>query len=1096
MKKMKKRVLSLILTAIISAASVQWDTFAVENSVPVEAASEELPFSESKQSTDEIEYIAEETTEQENLSDAQLDALDSVQYAEWKQAYMQSSHMQDMPQGRASGTSGGDYIRNDIIEAVVDYSGKYTIGTVNGSDLSTDNHKILLFGHPVPWSSFTTVRVDGADHEFCGTTNRVATADAVMVSQMINNVVTTQSLEIVANEYTGKEDTIAITYTMTNYDTVDHNVGLRIMMDTMLGDNDGAPFRVPGYGNVTKELEFSGSDIPQNWLSFDRLDNPRVIANGCFYQTLDEKPDKVQFASWRGIERTLWSYSVNASTSVTGDSAVAAYYNPQVLAPGESRTVTTYYGIGDFAVTESKPPLSTRVIAPVKLVEDNEEGGYSHNPFSVTAYIQNTGVASAVNVKAQLKLPADGCLQLISPANPIQTIGNIPPGEEIGITWLVYAKEQTTKKKAEYSIIVSADNESAKTVHMSTTLPKTKALNDNFTIKLNKNEVSLDVDGTYYTQLKVTCSDRKERNVTWLSTNPAIASVDSKGYVKAISGGKASIVAAVGSKNAVCEVTVNGTSNPLQKLELSENTVQMQIGQVRQLVARYTPVNVSQKGVKWTSSNSAVVKVNENGRLEAVANGNAQIRAAYNADSSKYAVCDVQVGTDPQNVKLNQTLNVNETLYGPEISILNKTFNLFKVPISTEIKFNEAIALEYDPEDKSLTGTFGLLGDGTLFDSGEYQNDYKKIKKAGELLKKQGPKKFIKNYGSVLKNKKTAPAFFQKGEISTFGGVKFQQVNGSYQFAEGEVYVVISWPKIFEIKYNLPACPVIYFKFNISGELKGGLKLEAQELGWGSNQTFKLDGTVGGSLSLSGGVGADILVAGLEGGLKGTLSIDLEHILGFNAQQDMLIKLSGSLYAKAKMLFFIEFNNSWEFASAQLYPKVSKNAEALRAVSLDDENFVPMNPYVDSLHIAEHSSQGEYILANNGYAYNEPVMIRLSDGRIFAVWADNVNGRNEYNRTGIYYAVFDGGAWSEPELVDDDGTADFSPVAATDGQNVYIAWQDMDKAFDDAVVSLNDMLPHTGIKLACFDGMQVKAAVRITKDNDNYDSIPRIAAAD
>ena len=90
---------------------------------------------------------------------------------------------------------------------------------------------------------------------------------------------------------------------------------------------------------------------------------------------MDEKPDKVQFASWRGIERTLWSYSVNASASVTGDSAVAAYYNPQVLAPGESRTVTTYYGIGDFAVTESKPPLSTRVIAPVKLVEDNEEGG-------------------------------------------------------------------------------------------------------------------------------------------------------------------------------------------------------------------------------------------------------------------------------------------------------------------------------------------------------------------------------------------------------------------------------------------------------------------------------------------------------------------------------------------------------------------------------------------------------------------------------------------------------------------------------------------------------------------------------------------------
>ena len=76
-------------------------------------------------------------------------------------------------------------------------------------------------------------------------------------------MITTQSLSIVENEYTGKPDTIAITYTMTNNDNIAHNVGIRIMLDTMLGNNDGAPFRVPGYGNVTKELELTGRE--EDW---------------------------------------------------------------------------------------------------------------------------------------------------------------------------------------------------------------------------------------------------------------------------------------------------------------------------------------------------------------------------------------------------------------------------------------------------------------------------------------------------------------------------------------------------------------------------------------------------------------------------------------------------------------------------------------------------------------------------------------------------------------------------------------------------------------------------------------------------------------
>lgn len=1114
-KAIGSRIVALLMVVIIMTTSVQLNAFAqeVNTQLPEVVISEEdaealaddsvawsaeegnIQLPEVVTSEEEVEALATDSVA-ENVAEGNIEEMSQEEYAKWKEAYLLAKEEEELSLMSSDTTRSvvGNYIRNDVIEAYVDSEGEFTIGTVNGSKLATDNNKILLYGHPNPRTSYTTIRVDGSDYRFYGTTNRVETEDAIMVSHMIDNVVTTQSLSIVENEYTGEADTVAITYTMTNYDDENHEVGLRIMLDTMLGNNDGSPFKVPGTGNVTKELEFTGNAIPQNWMTFDSLDNPQVIANGCFYRSLDEKPDKVQFAYWPTIVDSYWNYTVTPNKTVTGDSAVAAYYNPKTLAPGESRTVTTYYGIGDFAVSDAKPPLSTRVAAPAELKADMEEGGYSHNPFSVIAYIQNNGNGDATNVKAQLKLPADGSLQLVSPAELEQALGNVGVGEEVAVTWLVQASSQTTKKTANYSITVSADNEAAKSVNIATILPATKIENNNFTVKLNKKKLELAVDGTYYTQLKAECSDGKKRNVTWLSTNASVAKVDSNGMVKAISGGSAKIIASVGSKNAICEVEVEGTSNPLQKLELSENTVSLRIGQTKQLVERYTPTTVSQKGVKWTSSNPAVVKVNANGRLEAIANGTAQVKAVYNADNSKYAVCNVQVGSTAQNIQLNQNIGFKDTLYGPKISILNKTFNMFKIPMSTEIKLNEAISLQYDEKDKTLTGTFGLAGDDTLTDVDGYKNDYTKIKKAGELLKKKGPEKFVKSYGKMLKNKKNAPVFFQKGKVSSFGYVKYQQVNDTYKFAEGEVYLVMQWDEIFSIKYNIPACPVVYFKFNISGDVHGGLKLEAEELGFGDGQTIKPNGNIGGKLALSGGVGADILIAGLEGGLTGTLSIDMNHLLNFNVQQDLVVKISASLYAKAKALFFLEFNHNWEFASKQLYPKVANDATMVNLISLDNDNFVPMQVNVDSMDMVSacESVYDMQQLENKGYAYNEPQMVRLSDGRIFAVWCDNIEGRSEFDRTGIYYAVYEYGRWTEPRLVDDDGTADFSPVLAANNDEVYIAWQNMDKEFGSSA-AMDTMMPFTGIKMASYKDGDIRDVKVLSGEGDHYDAAPRIA---
>ena len=68
------------------------------------------------------------------------------------------------------------------------------------------------------------------------------------------------------------------------------------------------------------------------------------------------------------------------------------------------------------------------------------------------------------------------------------------------------------------------------------------------------------------------------------------------------------------------------------------------IGETMQLKAEILPANATDKGVKWTSSNSSVCAVTESGYLIALNDGTAII-VAMTADGSYPATCVVKVDT-------------------------------------------------------------------------------------------------------------------------------------------------------------------------------------------------------------------------------------------------------------------------------------------------------------------------------------------------------------------------------------------------------------------------------------------------------------------
>lgn len=85
------------------------------------------------------------------------------------------------------------------------------------------------------------------------------------------------------------------------------------------------------------------------------LTNPSVIAQGRFYRTREDRPDKVQFTNWGNVFYYYeWGYNVRPGQR-NGDSAVSMIWDEAAIAPNETREYVTYYGLSEFTEDLSLP---------------------------------------------------------------------------------------------------------------------------------------------------------------------------------------------------------------------------------------------------------------------------------------------------------------------------------------------------------------------------------------------------------------------------------------------------------------------------------------------------------------------------------------------------------------------------------------------------------------------------------------------------------------------------------------------------------------------------------------------------------------------
>jgi uncharacterized protein YjdB/alpha-tubulin suppressor-like RCC1 family protein len=172
-------------------------------------------------------------------------------------------------------------------------------------------------------------------------------------------------------------------------------------------------------------------------------------------------------------------------------------------------------------------------------------------------------------------------------------------------------------------------------------------------VTLNKDYMGLGLGGSERLLETVLPESATNRDVTWASDAPGVATV-SNGIVTGASLGTATITVATvdGGHTAACVVTVAANYVQATGVELDMAELALDAGESRALAATVQPEDASNKAVTWASSAPGVAAVS-NGLVTALANGAATIIVAT-ADGGFVATCAVTVTTPVSGVILDR----------------------------------------------------------------------------------------------------------------------------------------------------------------------------------------------------------------------------------------------------------------------------------------------------------------------------------------------------------------------------------------------------------------------------------------------------------
>ena len=276
---------------------------------------------------------------------------------------------------------------------------------------------------------------------------------------------------------------------------------------------------------------------------------------------------------------------------------------------------------------------------------------YAAGTASVTpADVTSSGIANA-NLSKLLKVTGTFTVTEVFDNNGGYNTPNITVKDANNNSFVIY-KAPLTKVSGEWPIAVGDTITSVTGVltvniknNVTTYRMNCKAADDIDTtvfvtgVTLDKTSQNLTVGGTVDLVATVAPSNATNQDVTWTSSNTAVATV-ANGKVTAVAPGTATITVttADGSKTATCTITVVAATVPATGVTLDKTTASLEVGKDVTLSATVAPAD-STDAVVWSTSDATIATV-AGGKVTALKAGTVTITAKA---GDKTATCTVTV---------------------------------------------------------------------------------------------------------------------------------------------------------------------------------------------------------------------------------------------------------------------------------------------------------------------------------------------------------------------------------------------------------------------------------------------------------------------
>ena len=169
-------------------------------------------------------------------------------------------------------------------------------------------------------------------------------------------------------------------------------------------------------------------------------------------------------------------------------------------------------------------------------------------------------------------------------------------------------------------------------------------------LSLNVTTLSIDAGSSEQLEAQITPFNATNQAVTWLSSNPEVATVDAQGFVFGMAAGMSTISAVTqdGGYVAECQVTVHQVNIPVTGVTIESDEINIFETQCIPVVATVLPSNASNQSVSWASADETVATVDDFGLLCAQNIGSTTLTVTTNDGAFTY-VTDVNVLPQPQN---------------------------------------------------------------------------------------------------------------------------------------------------------------------------------------------------------------------------------------------------------------------------------------------------------------------------------------------------------------------------------------------------------------------------------------------------------------